>query len=226
MQPYFMPYIGYFQLIKSVDVFVFYDDVNFIKGGWINRNKILINGKENLFTIPLKKASQNLLINQIKINSTDFEKLLETIKRAYIKAPYFHDVYSLVAHVLSKQYASISDLAITSITEVLYYLNIQKEIRISSVNFAETKGQDRAERLIEICKIVGAKKYINPIGGQELYTKQHFLMNKLELNFLKSDIVSYKQFDNDFIPWLSIIDVLMFNSPHEVNTMLDQFQLI
>jgi len=228
MQPYFFPYIGYFQMINAVDVFVFYDDVNYIKKGWINRNRILVNGNDKLFSIPLKDASQNKMINEVEtiLESPDVSKILETIKQNYKKAPFFQEVFPVIERVFRLQNSTIGDLAILSIKAVNEYLGISTILKRSSVDFADTKGLERAERLIAICKQTGAEKYINAIGGQELYTKEYFSSQGIDLKFIKSEPIAYKQFDNEFVSWLSIIDVLMFNSVDEVQVILNKYLLV
>jgi len=228
MQPYFFPYIGYFQMIKAVDVFVFYDDVNYIKKGWINRNRILVKGKDKLFTIPLKDASQNKMINEVEIflERPEVRKILETIKQNYKKAPFYQNVFPIIENVFSTEVSTIADLTILSIKSVNEYLGITTVLKRSSVDFADTKGLERAERLIAICKHTGAEKYINAVGGQELYTKEYFASQGIDLKFIKSEPIAYKQFDNEFVPWLSIIDVLMFNSVEEVQVILNKYLLV
>lgn len=225
MQPYFFPYIGYFQLINAVDKFVIYDDVNFIKNGWINRNRILINGKDNYLTVHLKDASSFKLINNVNFTGNR-NKLIKTIQQTYIKAPYFKDVYSIIEKVLTYECNLISELAHKSIIEVLAYLNIDTEIIVSSEKLNYTKNYKNQERIIAICKELGATHYINANGGQELYNKEIFANEGIELNFIKSQEIKYKQFNNEFISWLSIIDVLMFNSKETVRQMLSMHELV
>ena len=227
MQPYFFPYIGYFQLINAVDNFVFYDDVNFINRGWINRNRILVNEQPAYFTIPLLKASQNKSICETEIiQNKDYLKILRTIEMTYKKAPYFHAVFTLVNEVFNKEYKTLSEITFQSIKSCCEYLDIKTKFHISSVEFATTKGLERAERLQAICKQLNANHYINALGGQELYTKEAFAKENIQLEFIQSLPIEYKQFNNKFVPWLSIIDVLMFNSKEEVKELLNQFELI
>lgn len=228
MQPYLFPYIGYFQMINAVDVFVFYDDVNFIKGGWINRNRMLISGSDKLFTVPLKDASSFKLIKDVEINNEvpAYSKILTTIAQSYKKAPFFSEVFPIIESVFRSPSSTIADLAILSIKAVNEYLGISTILKRSSVDFPDTKGLERAERLIAICKRTGAEKYINVIGGQELYTKEYFSSQGIDLKFIKSEPIAYKQFDNEFVPWLSIIDVLMFNSVEEVHHLLKKYQIL
>lgn len=231
MQPYIFPYIGYFQLLNIVDTFIFYDDVAFIKQGWINRNRILLNGKDYLFTIPIEKQSSYALIKNTHISNSLYanwrRKFLLTLEQSYKKAPYFNDVYKLVEDVLNSNSTSISELAQSSILNVIKYLGITKKIQISSEDYFESKGLSKEERLISICKKCNAKEYINPIGGQNLYKAESFLINNIDLLFIKSNPIEYKQFSNDnFISWLSIIDILMFNSSNEIKKILNQCELI
>ena len=229
MQPYFMPYIGYFQLINTVDKFIIYDDVNFIKKGWINRNNILANKNRTLFTIPLKKASQNELIKDISINIDSFSiwknKFLKTLDMNYSHAKNYDSVLLLLEDVFSYDTDSISDLATYSLIVVCKYLNIKTEIILSSTIYCNEvlSGQ---ERILDICLKEGAKTYINPIGGMELYSESLFLENNIDLFFIKTNNVIYKQFSEEFIPFLSIIDVLVFNDKEQVLDMLNKFDLV
>lgn len=228
MQPYIFPYIGYFQLINAVDTFVFYDDVHFIKKGWISRNNILNNNNAILFSIPLKDASQNKLINEIVV-SWDFkskEKFLKTIETNYKKATYFEPVYSLVKEIVFCDVELISDLSIKSVLSVCNYLGIEKRIIKSSENYTSSIDLKKEFRLIDICKKEQAVTYLNPIGGQELYKKEDFLKEGIELLFIKSKEIKYRQFNSTFVPWLSIIDVLMFNSREETRLLLNNYELI
>jgi hypothetical protein len=227
MQPYFLPYIGYFQLIKAVDLFVVFDDVNYIKKGWINRNAILINGNSFLFTIPLKNVSQNKQINQILIDDDESWKknLMKTIEQSYKKAPFFSDVIPLVKQIVFYAENNLAQFIYFSILKICDYLHMNTKIILSSSieKNNELKGQDK---IIEICKILGAKNYINAIGGVELYDKERFLTSSIELNFINTNPITYKQFNNNFVSWLSIVDVLMFNSVEETNKLIEQYKFI
>jgi len=230
MQPYFFPYIGYFQLIAAVNKFVIYDDVNFIKGGWINRNNILINKKSSLFTVPLVKVSSNTPINETKINLKFYNiwkvKFLRSLEHSYKKAPYFTEVCNLIKNVLEiNENDLISKLAVNSIKNVIDYLQLDTEICETLENY-NNKTKNGQERVLDICRIEQASQYINPIGGIELYSKNTFKENGIVLNFVKSKPIVYTQFDNNFSPWLSIIDVLMFNSVSDVNKMINQYELV
>jgi hypothetical protein len=229
MQPYFFPYIGYFQMIKIVDIFVFYDDVNFIKKGWVNRNRILVNKKEFTFSVPLNKISQNVTIGETYINFEAFdnwkEKIEQTLLYNYKKSPYFLEVNELINNIFNKKYITISDLAIESIMAISEYLGFETTFLTSSERY-DNRDLERQERLIDICNKENATDYINALGGNKLYDKKSFKEKGIELSFIKALPIEYKQFDNDFVPWLSIIDVLMFNSIEEVNEMLDKYELV
>jgi hypothetical protein len=228
MQPYIFPYIGYFQLIHAVDKFIFYDDVNFIKKGWINRNRILLQGKDHLITIPLKDASQNKLICEVEVDwdSRELFKVKQSIEHAYKKAPFFNDIMVLINKVFASDKKSIGELASYSIEVIASYLNMSKEFKSSSDQFYNNRGYERADRLIDICKRENVNEYVNAIGGQILYTKEYFFKCGVNMNFLKANIVPYKQFNNEFIAGLSIIDILMFNKRERVKELLTGYELI
>ena len=224
MQPYFLPYIGYFQLISAVDRFVIYDDVNFIKQGYINRNKILGNNKSQTFTVDLKRASSNSLINEIEIGN-NCKKIIKTIKQNYSKAPFFKDAMPLIEDILNNPEKNLARFVGSSLQKISKYLQIDTVFYYSSEleKNCELKAQDK---VINICDNLNASHYLNAIGGQELYSKDTFKENKIKLNFIKTNLQPYQQFEQEFIPCLSIIDVMMFNSPELINKMLDNYKLI
>ncbi|AUD03941.1 WbqC family protein [Spirosoma pollinicola] len=228
MQPYFLPYIGYMQLMSAVDTFILYDDVSFINRGWINRNKLLINGQEHLFTIPLKDASQNKRINEVHLADDPKwrNKLLKTIEQGYRKAPYYQTVMPLTEKIVNFTTDSIADLVHNSLVELNQYLGLTTRLIASSSIYtnADLKAQ---ERILDICRQENATHYINPIGGIELYDKHIFEETGIELRFIKAKEVEYQQFGrNDFIPWLSILDALMFNDIAGIRVLLGEYELV
>lgn len=227
MQPYFFPYLGYWQLISASDKFIIFDDVNFIKKGWINRNRILLNGKDYLFTLPLRGASQNKHINEIELDdiSNWSVKFVKTLETAYKKAPQFIPVFTLLTSCFEYENRNLSSFITNSVKTICSYLDIKTTIVESSAlyNTAELKKDDK---ILSICRQEKAAHYINPSGGQELYQKEKFSQNNIELKFLKMREFQYKQFDNIFVPALSIIDVLMFNEKDTVKKLLLQYDLI
>lgn len=227
MQPYIFPYIGYFQLIKAVDKFILYDDVNFINRGWINRNRILVNGKDSMFTIPLKDASQNKLINEIDVNWDNNwkSKFLKTIEQSYKKAPFYAEVHPIIEKTIEADGGQFSSIVELNLRLICDYLEIKTEIISSSLIYQNTNKKAQ-ERILDICLQEKADHYINPIGGLDLYYKEAFAKENMQMNFIKSLSFEYKQFKNEFVPWLSIIDVLMFNSKEEINKFLDNYELV
>ena len=229
MQPYLFPYLGYFQLLNAVDVFIFADDVNFIKGGFIHRNKILFQNEEYYITVPCEKKSQNKLINEVCLSKKTKgypDNILLTIKQAYAKAPFFTDVFPIIESIFNSGIDNISTIAAASVESVSKYLELNVDFKFSSVSFNHTKGQERSIRLINITKDLGGTTYINPIGGANIYNKEYFESQGIKLDFLESEAITYPQFNDKFIPRLSIIDVLMFNSREDVNKLLNKYRII
>ena len=230
MQPYSFPYLGYFQLVNAVDTFVFYDDVNFIVKGWINRNQILRQDQAYKFTIPLVKASQNRLINELQIHEfqrwkKDFLGLIEV---NYKKAPFFKSTFDWLNVFLKEDYSLISELASASIKATMDLLGVPKKYLISSElnyrsNLLLEGGQ---QKILKICQILKATHYINPKNGTDLYNSDTFSKVDVSLSFIQMDPVVYKQLDNNnFVPNLSIIDVLMFNELSQVKSFLNNYVL-
>lgn len=224
MQPYFFPYIGYWQLIKAVDTFVIFDDVNYINKGYINRNNILVNGQKQLFTLELIGASQNRLINEIEVGSNQ-NKMLKTISMSYKKAPCFSEVFPIIESILMCEEKNLSKYLGNSLKILAEYLNIKTRFLYSSdiLKDNELKGE---EKIIDIVKRLNTSVYINAIGGQELYDREVFAKNNLELYFLNPKSQEYKQFKNEFIPNLSIIDLMMFAKNDDIQEMLNKYTLI
>jgi hypothetical protein len=229
MQPYLFPYLGYFQLIGSVDKFIFYNDVNFIKGGWINRNNILINSKKSLFTVPLDNASPNKYISDIQIHKDMYSKwklkFLKSIEQSYKKAPCFEEIFTLIKFVFDSNDLSISNLNIRSIKTVSDYLGLSVKFEESNLVYNTTKGLSKEDRIIAICKVNNCNTYINSSGGRSLYDKQLFIEEGIDMFFIENTLRVYNQFDNPFILGLSIIDVLMFNEKASVNSMINQYSI-
>lgn len=227
MQPYFWPYLGYFQLLNMTDKFILYDNIEYTKKGWINRNRYLCQGTDKYFTIPIEKDSDFLDVKDRKISRVfDPEKLINQIKMAYIKAPFFADIYPLFCKTVEYDEPNLFEYIFHSIRCITEYLGIETEIIVSSKLGIghEKKGKDK---VMALCKSVQGTEYINPIGGIELYDKIEFLNNGIKLQFIQmKNTIKYKQFTKDFIPALSILDVLMFNSLPEVKKMLLQYQLL
>jgi hypothetical protein len=226
MQPYAFPYIGYFQLINATDKFVILDDVNFIMRGWINRNRILVNGKENLFSITLKKISQNKLICDCELVEGNWKvKFLKTIEVSYKKAPFFKQCFEIISSILLSEELNLSKWLVFQINTICDYLEINTKI-VESSRVYSNQHLKAQYKIIDICKRENARTYYNAIGGKLLYRISDFKNNNIELRFLNTLPGKYPQFNNEFIPFLSIIDVMMFNNKNEIQNLLNKFVLI
>ena len=223
MQPYFLPYIGYFQLMKAADTFVIYDDVTYIKQGWINRNRILLNKKDFMISLEIRGASSFKKINTVEVGNNR-AKLLKTIIQAYKKAPFFEEHKQLIFSLFQSEETNLAKYISFIFSTLNEYLDINTSILISS-EIAKDNSLKGQEKVIEICKSLKANTYINSIGGKELYSKQDFLVANIELQFIKPLNINYPQFGNEFIPWLSIIDVLMFNNKAQLINLLKMYEL-
>jgi len=226
MQPYFIPYIGYWQLLNAVDKYVIYDDVNY-KRGWINRNRILINGEIKYFNIPIQNASKNKCINQlsIKLDNKMRKKMLRTIELAYKKAPFFQEGYSIIEQILLCDDNNLVSFLYYSFEIICNYLGIHTKLIFSSSmeKDCNLRGQDK---ILSICNILHAKEYYNAIGGVSLYSTKIFEANHIELKFLKTNEIRYQQQTDEFFENLSILDVLMYNSVEKIRLMLNEFTLV
>jgi hypothetical protein len=211
MQPYFLPYIGYFQLIAAVDIFVVYDRIKYTKKGWINRNRLLVNGTASTFSLPLRKGFDALDVVEREL-TPDFNRanILNQFSGAYRRAPYFDSTFELLERIVCCKDNNLFGYIHHSLITMCTHLEIGTSIRISSTLSFDNglKGQDK---VIAICEAVGAKFYTNSIGGIEIYSKKEFAAHGIELQFLKPEPFEYLQFGISFEPWLSIVDVLMFN---------------
>jgi len=227
MQPYFLPYIGYFQLISAVDLFVIYDNIKYTKKGWINRNRILQNGKDTMITLPLKNDSDYLNVCEREL-AIDFNpnKLVNQIKGAYVHAPYFNQTFPLIEEILLYKNLNLFQFIHNSIVKLCGHLDIVTKI-VKSSDILIDHGLKCQDKVLELCKSVEARTYINPVGGLDLYSKDQFYDNGIELRFLRSNYFEYKQSGNHFVPSLSIIDVLMFNPRDVIKSCLaDNYELV
>jgi hypothetical protein len=222
MQPYFLPYLSYFQLMAAADKFVIYDDVNFIKGGWINRNRIQLNNREYLFTVPLAAASRNRLINEIELaEGTSWKrKLTGTIEQAYRSAPQFEQVWPLIREIIIHPARKLSAYLLHGLTVIKSYLDIPTLLVLSSSVY-QNRHLHGEERVLDICRREKASTYINAPGGRGLYLPENFRRQNIALYFLKPNLVESPQFR----PSLSLVDVLMFNSGPNVKRFLSQAEL-
>nr|WP_298056643.1 WbqC family protein [uncultured Halomonas sp.] len=223
MQPYLFPYIGYFQLIHATDLFLIYDDVAYIKQGYINRNSILSQNGATRFTIPVPGASSNKLISEL-IFSKDVEKTLKTIEQSYSKAPYFKGVFPIIREALEFEDRSIASVCQKSYEDIFSYLGVEKHFKKTSELDYDRSASAR-DRLIALCQHFGADCYINAPGGRKLYAKQDFAEKGVDLRFVDSLAVEYSQGVDEFVPNLSIIDMLMNCSPRLIIEKMERYEL-
>lgn len=228
MQPYFFPYIGYFQLMNAVDEFVIYNNIKYTKKGWINRNRILVNGKNAYITLPLKKDSDYLDVRDrylAEIWSFKRNKMLNKIIESYRKSPNFDFVCPMIEKCIMFKEYNLFKFVLNSLNLTKEYLGIRTSFLIAST--IPIDHELKAEKkVVEICKARKVNMYLNPFGGIKLYTKDNFTDEGIDIRFLKTNDIIYKQFNNDFVPSLSIIDVMMFNSKEQINEMLKEYEII
>jgi len=227
MQPYFFPYIGYWQLIHAVDRFVIYDDVNYIKGGWINRNRILINGEPAYITVPLHQSSSYKRICDIALQASPIwrDKMVKAVEMTYRQSPLFAEVFPVIEQLIRHEVDNLSDYLAYQLQTLATFMNITTEFVVTSRCY-ENNDLSGQERLLDICRREGATTYINPQGGQALYDVEAFRNVAIDLRFIIMRPLPYKQRSGGFIPYLSIIDALMEIGPIEIKHHLDASDLM
>lgn len=223
MQPYWFPYIGYFQLIAHSDVFVIRDEVQYTKEGWINRNRFLVAGEPRWITLPVKRAPHRSRISEREylLEQPEVDRVARRLEEAYRSAPQFEAVRRLVTETMSYDTATVSAFNTNAIEAVLEFIGVDVEVlAASSLQLADGVGGE--DRVIEICRRVNATRYLNPIGGRTLYSAERFADGGLELAYLTPGLTPYEQFGGPFVESLSIIDVLMFNDRRAVRAMVTE----
>ena len=223
MQPYLFPYIGYWQLINTVDTFAILDDVNYFKKGYINRNFMNLNGYSYRFTLELKKASQNKLIKDIEVGNNS-DEILKKIEISYKNAPYFDKTYSLLSEIMNNKEKNLAKFLEYSIKKISKYLEIKTKF-ICTSDIGKNQNLTSQNMIINIAQILKAEKYINLPGGVKIYNKEDFKVNSIELLFIKSELIKYQQFSTTFLEQLSIVDVMMFNNVQDIKNMLCKIKL-
>ncbi len=226
MQPYFFPYIGYWQLINIVDVFVIYDIGKFRPRGWINRNKIKLNGKEKYITIPIHR-SINLLIKDEKIiDAKSFRRKTERMLiYSYGKSKYYEEVKNSIIEGIKTDTDDLTEYLISCIKKICELINIETKIVLAS-ELPIAYGTDAVSRITDICCYYDADIYINPIGGVDIYRKEDFKQQGIELKFLRAKSITYNQREDPFLPNLSIIDVLMNCGIEKTKLLLGEYELV
>lgn len=226
-QPYFIPYIGYWQLINAVDVFIISDDYNYINRGWVNRNRILQNGNPKYFNIEISHASSNRKINELYISEKIFnkDKKLMQLRNVYRRAPYFNEGYMLMQKIFDYNNFCLADFLENSIKILCNYLEIHTKF-VKSSSIPHNCELKKEYKIFDQCRYVGADIYINSIGGQGMYSYDQFKQQGIQLGFIQTKDIKYKQLWYEFVPDLSIIDVIMFNSKKEIKNMLQQYTIL
>ena len=231
MQPYFMPYLGYFSLIKHTDEFILFDTVQFIRHGWIERNRILKqNGGWQYIQIPLIKGNgRDTVIKDVRINNTENwkQKILAQLQHYKKIAPYYFRVTNLLKELFANDFDDITHLNQKSLQLVCDYLGFQRDFQIfSEMNLPIEEVNAPDEWALNICKAMNVSSYINPIGGSEFFDRIKYEKAGVDLKFQQMKLDEYDQKRQPFEAGLSILDVMMFNSPDDINVMMDHFELV
>lgn len=229
MQPYFLPYLGYFNLIHAVDIFVVYDDVQYMKGGWINRNRILLGGKPHYITLSVSREhdgnniSNRYLAEPLEDN---IGKVLRQLENAYKKAPYFKETMEVVNQISEFEQANVAQFLTHQLQVLNKMLELNRQILSSSELPKRDGGLRGPERVLAICEALACSRYVNAMGGRELYDSTQFYEHGIELNFCRPSSIAYQQFSNEFVPNLSIVDVIMFNGLEKTKALLKEYTLV
>ncbi|HEY8895653.1 MAG TPA: WbqC family protein [Niastella sp.] len=230
MQPYFFPYIGYFQLIQAADRFILFNDVQYIRHGWINRNRILKpGGGIQYIVMPLAAHARETLIKDIAVADADNnrQKVLRQIEHYKKPAPFYKDVRALLGDCFTTSESNITQMNAGYLKAVCDYIGISYKIEISSqMNFDYTQVHDAGEWALRMCEQLQATTYINPPGGKGLFDNAKFEQSNIRLQFLQPALKEYDQRRETFEPGLSIIDVMMFNGPAAIKDLLTDYQLV
>ena len=231
MQPYLFPYLGYFQLIQATDKWVVFDDIQFSKKSWVNRNRILHpeESKEwQFFTLPLSKYSLGTNINELRINSKIKwkEQFFGKLTHYKNKAPFYNETIAFLQATLSFETESVSDFIAHCLNETCNYLSIPySPIIFSSMSMSKNNIYDSGDWALQISKYLGASEYINPVAGEKIFNVNKFNDHKIKLTLLTSDLKNYSQKRKDFCSSLSIIDIMMWNNLADIKHMLSLYSL-
>ncbi len=226
-QPYFLPYLGFWQLIHLSDLFLLADDYDFIRHSWINRNRILVNGQVQYFRVEIARGGPSRLIRDKQVALTPYlcRDKLKTVAMAYHKAPYLAEGYALAERILTCPERNLALFLEYSIREVCAYLGITTPIKHSS-DLTGNSCFKREERIYDFCHRLGADTYVNLPGGQALYDREEFARRGIRLCFIQPELKPYPQSGGPFVERLSILDAIMFNSREQLHEMLDDYTFI
>ncbi|WP_202406085.1 WbqC family protein [Hufsiella ginkgonis] len=227
MQPYFFPYLGYYSLIKHTDAWIIFDSVQYIRHGWIERNRVLKPAEGwQYISVPLEKHGRDILIRDVKIREEDWRDRITRQLAHYKKSPYFEPVMALVKQCFDIDTNDITSLNAHILEHTCRYLGISFNYQVfSRMNLRIGEVNDAGDWALQISKAFGASGYVNPPGGAGLFDSEKFKAAAIDLKFLNINLNDYSQRRKTFEPGLSIIDVMMFNSKEDINIMLDDFQI-
>ena len=232
MQPYFLPYVGYLQFMQKCKLFYFFDNVQFIDKGWINRNRILTqnqNKKYNFITIPLNNKKQFSKINELFIkNDLEWKKKILGQISIYRKANYYHEVKQIIEYILSINEIKLIDYLFKSYIEIYRFLNLEInfELLTKKINNLPQKMNEPDDWALYACDNLKERDYLNVISGKEIYNLDKFKKKKINLQFFKYKVLEYKQFKNPFVKNLSFIDFLAFNGKDKLKKALRDGEII
>ena len=229
MQPYFFPYLGYFSLINYVDEFIIFDPVQYIRKGWINRNRVLKKGGGvKYINITVAKHCLTTPIKDIRLSTTQDwrNKILRNLDYYEKKAPYYYEVKELLSSCFATEEIRLPQFIGHCLIKTCQYLAIPFTPSIySEMNLQHQSPAHPGEWALHISSALGAKEYVNPPGGREIFKKDQFDRVGIKLLFLDQELLPYDQKNDHFEPGLSIIDVMMFNSPKAIRQMLQKYTL-
>ena len=229
MQPYFFPYLGYFSLIQDSDVFVVLDNVQYVRRGWMNRNRVIGKNQSPVyFHLSTIKAPQKTMTRQIKIDhNREWKKtLLDKLDYYEKSAPYFEETKAMVERLISFETDSLCDMNIHILEELCKFLGITtKFVLASDLEIDESKIIETDDWGLEITKTFGASDYINLWGGRHIYSVNKYNNSNITLKFIENELVYYNQHNEMFIKSLSIIDVLMYNDRAETMDLINKYSV-
>jgi len=217
MQPYFFPYIGYFQLIHCVDTYVNLDHVSFMKRSYMTRNVLKNNTRIN---VNVSGGSQNKKCNEVYVNFENnyISKFLKTLENLYSKESNYDSILNniILPEFINRQ-ITISEFNLNLIKRICNYLDVETKIINTSEGLTNLK---KGEGLKSITKKIGSNVYVNAIGGQSLYNKDDFKNDNIELNFIEMGNVD---FDNKYS---SILDLLFRYDKSHIQKQIKNYKLI
>jgi hypothetical protein len=233
MQPYFFPYIGYFQLMAAVDRWISFDDIQFIDKGWVNRNRILhpdVNKEWQYITLPLEKRGRFDKICEISIKSDAKwrEQMLGKLSSYKRKAPNYKSTIDFVTSCFDTDETNLSRFLTRTLRMTAEYLGIETPIEVQSqMNLTLNEVEHSGQWALRISEKLGATEYINPHSGADIFKEREFDASCIKLTFLKPHLELYAQRQDYFIEGLSIIDVMMWNDREKISEMLTRgFEMI